>query len=150
MTVTVDAQEAIHLFAELEDGLKGSFAEDSLQETLADQVDESQGRVPRDTENLHDSIEGIVSNSANRVSGLYQVDADYGIYREFPTERHFVPEQYIGDWAVRHGFERGGLIVSGKATPFVRRNEQESLRDVAERMGEQTVKGIKDKLKKLF
>jgi hypothetical protein len=148
--VTVDAQKAIAHFGELGVGLRGFFAEDALEKVLDEQIDESQLRVPKDTGVLHDSIEGIVSSSVNLVSGIYQVAADYGIYVEFPTTRHFVPERYIGDWAVRHGFKRGGLIVSGKAQPFVRRNESETLQDVAERMGEQTVKGIKKKIKEIF
>lgn len=148
--ITIDASEALSLFEVLEDGLRGDFAEDTLEDVLEDQVDESQTRVPKDTDTLHDAIEGLVSSSSHTVSGLYQVAADYGIYVEFPTTRHFVPERYIGDWAVRHGFPRAGLIVSGKAHPFVRRGENESLRDVAERMAKQTVDGITKEIKALF
>ncbi len=150
MSVMVEATKTIAHFSELEIGLGGGFAEDVLVGTLADQINESQIRVPKDTEELHDSIEGSVSKTANVVSGLYEVGADYGIYIEFETEPHFVPEQYIGDWAVSHGFERGGLFVSGREQPFVRRHGGETILDVAERMGEQTVKGIEQKIKDIF
>jgi hypothetical protein len=43
----------------------------------------------------------------------------YAIYQEYGTSPHFVPAEYIGAWAQRHGFGYTGLMVSGEAHPYL-------------------------------
>lgn len=113
-------------------GLETAF----LQETA-----ETQGRVPRFSDELHDSIAGIASQSGDTVQGVWGAHAEYAEAVEYGTKRHFVPEKYIGDWAAAHGFGHTGLIVSGKAQPFIRRNG-ERLDAVGERIAGLAVEEI--------
>lgn len=110
-----------------------------MRAALEEHRDEMQGRAPVDTTNLQTSIEAVTETRGAETIGRIIVGALYGIFVEFPTRPHFVPARYIGEWAQRHGFGFTGLRVSGRAQPFVRRNEGETLRQVAERVT-QTVK----------
>ena len=74
--------------------------------------------APVDTGRLRNSI-GIKSEGPRmRIIGA---NTDYAEYVEKGTRPHFVPAQYIGGWAARHGFPAGsGLLVSGKAQPYMK------------------------------
>lgn len=124
----------------LETGLRGPLIEAALDKALGELVDESDERVPEWRGELKDSIEGLTSRRGDTVEGIYRVGAEHGIYQEMGTPGpRFVPAQYIGEWAQDHGFGYTGLVVSGKAQPFVRRNENETLGVVAERVADRTI-----------
>lgn len=84
-------------------------------------------KAPVDTGRLRASIAWLVRNIVNGVRGIVGSAVKYAPFREFDTKPHFVPAQYIGTWAQRHGFGRRGLRVSGKATPFLRPAFRENL-----------------------
>lgn len=113
-----------------------------LEEAFFQETAEAQGRVSRFSDELHDSIDGIASQSGDTVQGLWGAHAEHAEPVEFGAKRHFVPERYIGDWAAAHGFGHTGLIVSGKARPFLRRNVNERLTAVGERVAALAVEEI--------
>lgn len=119
-----------------------AVTEDGLLEAFTEATEESRQRVARFSDALHDSIDGVVSRSGDVVEGLWGATADHAEPVEFGAKPHFVPERFIGDWAAAHGFGHTGLIVSGKAQPFIRRGGNERLEDVGERIGNRAVELI--------
>lgn len=74
--------------------------------------------APVDTGRLRNSI-GVASPS--RRMRHIGANTEYAEFVETGTRPHFVPGQYIGGWAARHGFPAGsGLLVSGKAQPYMK------------------------------
>jgi HK97 gp10 family phage protein len=74
-------------------------------------------KAPVDTGVLRNSIGVEDAGKRTREIGTNKT---YGPYVEFGTRPHFVPKQYIGGWARRHGLGDTGLLVSGKAQPFMK------------------------------
>lgn len=81
---------------------------------------ESKLKAPKWRHQLTRSITSTVSGRPGLVTGFWGTSLLYARFKEYGTRRHFVPAQYIGDWAQAHGFGYRGLIVSGKAQPFIR------------------------------
>lgn len=119
-----------------------AVTQDGLLEAFAEATEEARQRVPRFSDTLHDSIDGVVGRSGDVVEGVWGATADYAEPVEFGAKPHFVPERFIGDWAAAHGFGHTGLVVSGKAQPFIRRNGNERLEDVGERIGKRAAELI--------
>jgi hypothetical protein len=147
-TVKVDSKEVDAKLLELEAALRETVWTEGMQAGLDEAVDEFRGRVPQDTGLLDESIEGSVEFGPT-VRGIVEAKAEHGIYVEFPTRPHFVPAKYIGGWAKRHGFGYTGLVVSGKAQPFFRRNTSETLKQVAERVRDNVVDKMNEVLKRV-
>lgn len=80
---------------------------------------ESKQKAPKWRGQLQRSIHHKVTSAVGRVTGFWGTNLLYGVFKERGTRRHFVPAQYIGEWASAHGFGNTGLIVSGKAQPFI-------------------------------
>lgn len=77
--------------------------------------------APVDTGRLRASIAPEVRTEGKTVLGVVGSNVKYAPYQELGTRPHFVPAQYIGIWASRHGFGYTGLPVSGKAKRFLQR-----------------------------
>jgi hypothetical protein len=105
-----------------------------VTEIVGSYAKEAQQRAPEDIGALKASIEGVVEGQGSERSAILRASAAYAPFVEFGTTPHFVPARYISGWAQRHGFGPRGLKVRGKAQPFFRRNENESLRDVGGRI----------------
>lgn len=76
--------------------------------------------APKWRNHLARSITHSVTPMGGSVRGEWGTSMKYAVYKEKGTRRHFVPAKYIGAWAASHGFGYRGLIVSGKAQPFIR------------------------------
>jgi len=76
-------------------------------------------KAPVDTGRLRASITPEVRAQGNLVTGVVGSDVKYAAFVELGTVAHFVPQQYIGTWARRHGLGDRGLFVSGKAQPYL-------------------------------
>ena len=76
-------------------------------------------KVPVDTSRLKNSITPEVRAQGNLVTGVVGSNVKYAAFVELGTKAHFVPQQYIGTWARRHGFGDRGLFVSGEAQPYL-------------------------------
>lgn len=87
-------------------------------------------KAPVDTGHLRRSIATSIRSMARGVLGIVGTAVKYAPFREFGTRPHFVPKEYIGLWAKRHGFGYTGLRVSGRATPFLRPGLEENVRAV--------------------
>lgn len=106
---------------------------DTLRRKLGDRADapinrfldrgaffiQSAARVeaPVDTGRLRNSIAVDAPDNRSRLIGT---NVTYAPFQEFGTRPHFVPRQHIGTWARRHGFGDTGIMVSGKAQPFMK------------------------------
>ena len=77
--------------------------------------------APVDTGRLRASIAPEVRTEGKTVLGVVGSNVKYAPYQELGFRPHFVPAQYIGVWASRHGFGYTGLPVSGKAKRFLQR-----------------------------
>lgn len=97
-------------------------------------------RAPVDTGRLRASITPEV-RSGGTIQGVVGTNVKYAVFQEFGTVRHFVPAQYIGRWASRHGFDYGGLVVSGKKQPFLYPAFEENQARIVDILG-RTVEGI--------
>ena len=80
----------------------------------------SKGFAPKWRNHLARSITHSVTPMSGSVQGEWGTSQPYGRFMEEGTRRHFVPAQYIGEWAAAHGFGYTGIIVSGKARPFMK------------------------------
>lgn len=80
----------------------------------------SKQHAPKWRGQLARSITHSVTPATGMVKGQWGTSLSYAPFKEHGTRRHFVPAQYIGDWAKAHGFGYRGLIVSGKAQPFIK------------------------------
>lgn len=80
----------------------------------------SKQKAPKWRSDLARSITHEVTPATGQVKGQWGTSLDYAPFKEKGTRRHFVPAKYIGEWAQAHGFGYRGLIVSGKAQPFIR------------------------------
>lgn len=80
----------------------------------------SKREAPKWRGQLARSITHRVSPAAGAVTGEWGTSLSYARYQELGTRRHFVSAANIGAWAQAHGFGNTGLIVSGKAHPFIR------------------------------
>ena len=85
-------------------------------------------KAPVDTGRLRASITPEVRWQGNTAVGVVGSNVKYAGYVELGTRPHFVPQQYIGTWARRHGLGDRGLFVTGKAQPYLepalRENEE--------------------------
>jgi hypothetical protein len=142
----IGLDEAIAQIVELEQAMAG--LDQPLQEALDEHAGEAQGRAPIDTKTLHDSIEGVVEPQGKDWLGIVRAAVDYGLFVEFGTKPHFVPARFIGEWAEKHGFGFTGLFVSGKAQPFMRTGESDSLEEAAERLAKTAWIKIHDFIKR--
>ena len=77
--------------------------------------------APVDTGRLRASIAPEVRTEGKTVLGVVGSNVKYAPFQEMGFRAHFVPAQYIGVWASRHGFGYTGLPVSGKAKRFLQR-----------------------------
>lgn len=80
----------------------------------------SKSKAPRWRSQLARSITHSVTPATGQVTGQWGTNLSYAKFQELGARPHFVPAQYIGDWAQAHGFGHTGLKVSGKAQPFIR------------------------------
>lgn len=80
----------------------------------------SKQEAPKWRMQLSRSITHSVTPAAGQVKGQWGTSLPYARYQEKGTRPHFVPAKYIGEWAAAHGFGNRGLIVSGKAQPFIK------------------------------
>lgn len=69
---------------------------------------------------LQRSIHHQVQAAGSSVKGEWGTSLHYAKYKEFGTRRHFVGAQHIGAWAAAHGFGHRGIVVSGRAQPFMK------------------------------
>jgi len=76
-------------------------------------------KAPVDTGRLRASITPEVRAQGNLVTGVVGSNVKYAHFVELGTKAHFVPQQYIGTWARRHGLGDRGLFVSGRAQPYL-------------------------------
>ena len=76
-------------------------------------------KAPVDTGRLRASITPEVRAQGNLVTGVVGSNVKYAPFVELGTKAHFVPQQYIGTWARRHGLGDRGLFVSGRAQPYL-------------------------------
>jgi len=83
-------------------------------------------KAPKDTGRLQSSIGSAVNTK--KIEAYVGTNLKYAPYQEFGTKPHFVPAKYMKSWLKRHGFPEntGGIIVSGKAQPFLRPAWKES------------------------
>ena len=81
---------------------------------------ESKAIVPTDTHHLQRSIASKATPIGGGVRGVWGTAVPYARYVERGASPHFVPVQYIGGWARRHGFGETGLKVSGRAQPYIK------------------------------
>jgi len=87
-------------------------------------------KAPVDTGRLRASITPEVRWRGNVAIGVVGSDVKYSAFVELGTRPHFVPQQYIGRWARRHGMDDSGLFVSGKAQPFLKPAFEENKRKI--------------------
>jgi HK97 gp10 family phage protein len=80
---------------------------------------EAKRLAPVDTGRLRASITSAAREVGSSVEGAIGSNVEYAAYVEMGTRPHFVPQQYIGVWARRHGLGDTGLPVSGKAQPYL-------------------------------
>lgn len=80
----------------------------------------SKQEAPKWRMQLARSITHSVTPAAGAVKGQWGTSLPYARFKEQGTRRHFVPARYIGEWAAAHGFGNRGLVVSGKAQPFIK------------------------------
>lgn len=92
-------------------------------------------KAPVDTGRLRASITPEVQTRADGVVGIVGSNVKYAPFVELGTRRHFVPGQYIGRWARRHGLPEGGLVVSGKAQPFLQPAFEENAERIFQTLG---------------
>lgn len=92
-------------------------------------------KAPVDTGRLRASITPEVQTRADGVVGVVGSNVKYAPFVELGTRRHFVPGHYIGRWARRHGLPEGGLVVSGKAQPFLQPAFEENAERIFQTLG---------------
>jgi len=92
-------------------------------------------KAPVDTGRLRASITPEVQTRADGVVGIVGSNVKYAPFVELGTRRHFVPGRYIGRWARRHGLPEGGLVVSGKAQPFLQPAFEENAERIFQTLG---------------
>ena len=92
-------------------------------------------KAPVDTGRLRASITPEVQTRADGVVGIVGSNVKYAPFVELGTRAHFVPAQYIGRWARRHGLPEGGLVVSGKAQPFLQPAFEENAERIFQTLG---------------
>lgn len=93
-------------------------------------------KAPVDTGRLRASITPEVQTRADGVVGIVGSNVKYAPFVELGTRRHFVPGRYIGTWARRHGLPEGGLVVSGKAQPFLQPAFEENAERIFQALGQ--------------
>jgi hypothetical protein len=76
--------------------------------------------APVDTGRLRSSIMYEVDSHDPPMYAVVGTDVFYAPYQELGTRPHFVPASAIGVWASRHKLGNTGLMVSGKAHPFLK------------------------------
>jgi len=76
--------------------------------------------APKWRKHLARSITHSVTPMAGAVRGEWGTNAPYAKFMELGTRRHFVPAKHIGEWMEDHGFTGSGIVVSGRARPFIR------------------------------
>jgi len=76
---------------------------------------------------LRASITPEVRKTADGWEGVVGSNVKYAPYQELGTRPHFVPAEYIGRWAEKHGLGYRGVFVSGKAHPFLQPAFNENL-----------------------
>lgn len=97
--------------------------------------------APVDTGRLRASIAPEVARGWGGTRGIVGSNVKYAPFVELGTRPHFVPRQYIGRWAKRHGLGDRGLKVSGKPQPFLQPAFDENKERIVDILG-QTVTGI--------
>lgn len=140
----LNLDEVMDYFDDLEVLLREDVWTIGAQEGIDTEVEEYQDRVPVWRGDLRDSIDGPVQLTNEGMEAFVGPKEPYAQFVEFPTRRRFVPAKYIGEWAQDHGFGYTGLVVSGRAQPFVRKSESEGLSDAADRLTDTVVESIED------
>ena len=102
-------------------------------------------KAPVDTGRLRASITPEVRAQGNLITGVVGSNVKYAAFVELGTKAHFVPQQYIGTWARRHGLGDRGLFVSGKAQPYLepafRENAERIVRMLGDAVGDIVTEG---------
>jgi HK97 gp10 family phage protein len=99
-------------------------------------------KAPVDTGRLRASITPEVTRGWGGTRGIVGSNVRYAPFVELGTRGpRFVPRQYIGRWAKRHGMGDRGIIVSGNPKPFLQPAFDENKERIVEILGD-TVKGI--------
>jgi len=97
-------------------------------------------KAPVDTGRLRASITPEVRMQGNLVTGVVGSNVKYAPFVELGFRPHFVPQQYIGRWARRHGKGDTGLFVGGKAQPYLepalKENEARIVRMLGDAVGQ--------------
>ena len=93
-------------------------------------------KAPVDTGRLRASITPEVRAQGNLVTGVVGSNVKYAAFVELGTRPHFVPQQYIGRWARRHGMDDTGLLVTGKAQPYLEPALKENEARIARILGD--------------
>ncbi len=122
MTITVEGLKEVQRFLESRiQALQGPPIFAAMREaTMIVQVAARTGKaMPVDTGRLRASITPEVTQMAGTTVGIVGSNVSYAPYQELGFRAHFVPAQYIGTWATRHGFKFTGLWVSGRARKFL-------------------------------
>jgi HK97 gp10 family phage protein len=88
-------------------------------------------KAPVDTGRLRASITPVVRLAGLSVVGVVGASVKYAGYVELGTRPHFVSAANIGRWAKRHGHGYTGLMVSGKAQPYLYPAFQENADKIA-------------------
>jgi len=138
----LNIREVAHFFDGLEHVLEDEIWTVGMQEGIDISLEEVIERAPEYKGDLKKSIEGPVELTKDGAVAYAGAHAPYSEYVEYPTRPHFVPASIIGEWAQDHGFGYTGLVVTGKAIPFMRKSEGESLMDVGERMRDEAISGM--------
>ena len=93
-------------------------------------------RAPVDTGRLRASITPEIRALGSHIEGVVGSNVKYAPFVELGTKPHFVPQQYIGRWARRHGLGDRGLFVSGRAQPFLEPAFEENAEQIVRLLGD--------------
>lgn len=69
------------------------------------------------------------------VEGVVGSPVEYGVFQEHGSTPHYVPEEYIGTWAERHGLGYRGVFVSGTPLKFLWKAMTDNVTKVARIFG---------------
>ena len=147
----VNLVETVDKMNTLADGVQGPIIKEGFESPLEDFVKVTSRRAPVWEGTLKRSISGVVEMDSANVEAVYRVAAKHSAHAEFGTDGpRFVPKQHIGKWAKDHGFGNSGIIVSGRARPFVRRNVSEPLSAAARRLAKDCRDGVAENINRVL
>lgn len=136
----VGIEEVEAKLKQVADDLGGGEMVDAMKDASLIVMRDARILAPVDTGRLRASIAPDVRRDGKDVVGVVGSNVKYAPYQELGFRPHFVPADYIGTWASRHGFGYTGLPVSGKAKRFLQRAFEQNKDKIVKLIGHAVAK----------